>query len=317
MHQLKTNPQVLNCLLALKLDVHIWAARRKLAPEDFDHAKLPPEQLASLGSKKICNPADLRIFSTLKSRAVSLLNRRGIKFLGGWALPEALSDELIQELEDIAAEFALAKKNFIAHYDQSIKDWIKDNPGWSKIIAGSTVSADHVAARLSFDWQIFKVINPSQQKDSKTNRGLNEQVEKLAGTLFYDFSKSAKDSWEKSYLNKTEVTRKALSPLKNIMQKCEDMSFIEPRVTPVSSLIKAALDKLPKRGVIIGADLLMLKGLMNLLTNTKELLHYSEAILNGRSETSILSGFSTPHNVNSTNPTTKKPTLQLQSLGLW
>jgi hypothetical protein len=313
--QLKTNPKVLQCLLALKLDIHIWSARRKLTPEDFSHAKLPPEQVASLGSKKICDPEELRVFGTLKSRAVSVLNRHGVKFIGGWAIPEGRADSIIQELESIEADFLKAKKDFIANYDKSIKKWIKDNPGWENIIAGSTVSAEYVANRLSFQWQVFKVQNPDPRSDSKLSRGLNKQVEGLADALFCDLAKSADEAWKKSYLNKTELTRRALSPLRNMLQKLDDMSFVEPRVTPVSSLIRVALDKLPKRGAIIGPDLLMLKGLVSLLTDTKNLLRYSNDIINGKSENSILDAFASP--LRKRAKAKQAPVNKLQSLGLW
>ena len=46
----KTEPTVLKSILAVD-DVNIWSARRKLQPGDFVHSELPPEKLASLGSK--------------------------------------------------------------------------------------------------------------------------------------------------------------------------------------------------------------------------------------------------------------------------
>ncbi|MCK4982686.1 MAG: hypothetical protein KAS17_07160 [Victivallaceae bacterium] len=87
--KLKTEPQVLKCMLAVNLNVNIWSAKRKLNPDDFVHSELPPESLASLGNKRICDPATLRIFTTLKARAVNVLDKSGVRFLGGWAIPEA------------------------------------------------------------------------------------------------------------------------------------------------------------------------------------------------------------------------------------
>lgn len=60
-----TDITVLKQLIALRLDVNIWSARKKLTPADFGTLDLPPEKLASLGSKKVCNPEDLRVFATL------------------------------------------------------------------------------------------------------------------------------------------------------------------------------------------------------------------------------------------------------------
>ncbi len=51
-----TNITVLQQLLVVNLDVHIWSARKKLTAVDLSDTNLPPEELASLGSKRICNP---------------------------------------------------------------------------------------------------------------------------------------------------------------------------------------------------------------------------------------------------------------------
>lgn len=83
-----TTVQALDQLIVVNLDIHIWTARKKLVPLDLGGAELPPEDLASLGSKRICNPEDLRTFGTLKARAVNLLERNGIRFLNGWAVLE-------------------------------------------------------------------------------------------------------------------------------------------------------------------------------------------------------------------------------------
>ena len=157
--QLKTEPKVLECLLAVNLTVNIWSAKRKLAPDDFNHAALPPSALASLGSKKICDPNALRVFGMLKARAVSLLDKSGVRFLGGWAIPEDKAADIIRELEIVAGEFTQAKDAFLSQYDQAVQNWIEQNQGWEQIIANSTVSAQLVAQRLAFGWQVYKVVN--------------------------------------------------------------------------------------------------------------------------------------------------------------
>ena len=285
---LKTEPKVLECLLAVNLNVNIWSARRKLNPEDFSHQDLPPEGLASLGSKKICDPKELCVFGMLKSRAVSLLDRSGVRFLGGWAVPEDKASALIQELEVIAAEFYKAKDDFMGRYDQAVQSWIKENPGWEQLISSSVVSAQYVAQRLAFSWQVFKVVNPQGKDKEKLGTGLNHEVANLGSTLFDEIAKSAKEAWSKSFLGKPEITRKALSPIKNIQQKLNDLSFIEPKVAPVAALIESALDKIPARGKIEGTQLLMIQGLVSLLSDTGALLAYAQEILEGRSHDAVL-----------------------------
>ena len=285
---LKTEPRVLECLLAVNLTVNIWSAKRKLAPDDFNHAALPPSALASLGSKKICDPASLRVFGMLKARAVSLLDQNGVRFLGGWAIPEDKAPYIIRELETIAGEFNQARDSFLNGYDQAVQGWIAQNPGWEQIIANSTVSAQHVAQRLAFGWQVYKVVNPVGKGQETLNTGLHQEVAGLGATLFDEIAKNAKETLQKSYLGRNDITRKALSPLKSMQQKLTDLSFIEPRAAPVATLIGSAIDRIPARGQIDGTQLLMLQGLVGLLSDTNALVAYAQEILDGRSHDAIL-----------------------------
>ena len=82
------NPQpsdikILDNLLALNLNISLWSARKKLTLEDFGNVELPPDDLATLGSKRIAPPESLRIFGTLKARAFNFLDRHGVRFMSG------------------------------------------------------------------------------------------------------------------------------------------------------------------------------------------------------------------------------------------
>lgn len=273
-----TDITVLKHLTAIRLDVTIWSARKKLTPADFLTPDLPPESIASLGSKKVCNPEDLRIFATLKARAVARLDRHGVRFLGGWMLPEAALKTVIAELERIAGDFTVAKGAFLARYDAAIGDWVRQNPGWEKLIARSVVDADTVRARLGFAWHMFKIVPP---RKSDAAQPLRDAVCNLGNTLFGEVARIADETWQKSLSGKQEVSTKALSPIKGLRAKLAGLSFVEPRVAPVIDLLDAALAALPEKGPIIGADLVMLQGLTCLLRDPLALVEHGQKIIDG------------------------------------
>ena len=208
---------VLDRILALNLDISLWSARTKLTEEDFGGAELPPEDLASLGSKKICDPARLAVFSKLKARAVNLLNRHGVKFLSGWAIPEDKAGDIINGLCAIRDEFFMEKQNFLASYDEGIAEWIARHPAWANIIQNSTVSRDYVDNRMKFTWQLYRVAPAAGLDDdtAMTESGLHEEVENLGNTLFGEIARDASDIWRKVFEGKTEVTHKAIIPPEN------------------------------------------------------------------------------------------------------
>jgi hypothetical protein len=277
-----TDITVLKHLTVLRLDVTIWSARKKLTPSDFGTPDLPPEKLASLGSKRVCNPEDLRIFATLKSRAVSLLDRHGVRFLGGWAIPESSVQPVIAALERIAEDFTAAKDAFLGRYDESIKTWISENPGWETLIAGSLVSVDTVRARLGFAWQMFKIVPPRKAGKADAGRPLLDAVSGLGSTLFGEVAKVADEAWHKTFAGKTDVSLKAMSPLRGLRQKLAGLSFVEPRVASVVDLLDAALDHVPDKGPIVGADLVMIQGLVCLLRDPVAVIEHGQKIIDGQ-----------------------------------
>ena len=290
-----TDMQVLDSLLALNLDVSLWSARKKLQAEDFGGATLPPEDLASLGSKKIADPESLRIFSTLKSRAFNFLDRHGVRFMGGWAIPEAKADIIVHELMNIRDAFFQAKKDFLADYDRDIQSWISKHDAWGDIIRNSTVSSAYVDARIDFRWQMYKVAPIMQHADNAVilEAGLAEEVTNLGNTLFAEISKEAADIWKRVYDGKTEVTHKALSPLRTLHSKLVGLAFIEPHILPAADIVQAALDRIPtKKGNIGGADLLLLQGVVSMLRDPDTLFEHAHKILAGDAPASVLADLS-------------------------
>lgn len=50
-------------VIVVSLNVRIWSGRKKLRPEDLTATgRLPPKELVSLGSKRLCHPDTLRPF---------------------------------------------------------------------------------------------------------------------------------------------------------------------------------------------------------------------------------------------------------------
>lgn len=288
--QCTTDITVLDRLLVINLDVHIWSARKKLLPQDVGNASLPPEELASLGSKRVCNPDELKTFATLKARATSLLERTGIRFLNGWSIPIERQDEIDNGLAAIRDEFNNAKHNFLTRYEQSVQEWIAAHPGWEEIIVNSVVSEDYVRSRLDFRWQTHPIVMP--QTASQDN--LESDVKALGNTLYDEIAKVATETWKNCYEGKTEVTRKALSPLKSMYDKLMGLTFVEPRVSPIAELINTALTSIPQRGPITGGTLLMLQGLVSLLRRPDEIVEHGQKILDGQTASAVLSGLAQP-----------------------
>ncbi len=328
--------RILDKLLALHLDISLWSARKKLHPKDFDDfggVDLPPDELATLGSKRIAPPESLRIFGTLKARAFNYLDKHGVRFMSGWAIPENKATDIIDELISIRDEFYVAKEEFLVKYDSTIQDWIAKHATWGNIIASSIVSPDYVRHRMSFAWQMYKVAPLMQHthENAVLHAGLTEEVENLSNTLFGEISRSANDMWQRVYSGKTEVTHKALSPLKTLYGKLQGLTCIEPHIAPISDIIRITLQKMPSRGGITGNNLLMLQGLVCLLRDTDALLGHANVVIQDASAENVLDALLCHNITPKINTTITKiqeeipcsdiailpPVTHIPSMGLW
>jgi len=118
--------------------------------------------------------------------------------------------------------------------------------------------------------------------------GLAEEVQGLGGTLFDEVAKTAGDIWRRVYHGRTEVTHKALSPLRTLHAKLTGLSFVEPHVAPVADIVQAALLRMPKKGNITGTDLLLLQGLVCLLKDSTALVGHAQKVIEGYGLASVL-----------------------------
>lgn len=293
MTRLLTDITVLNRLLALNLDISLWSARKKLTSDDFGDVELPPEDLASLGSKRICDPERLRVFNALKARAFNHLDRHGVRFLGGWAVPENKAEAIVSQLSAIRDEFNAQKETFLQEYDQIIRDWINRHTAWARIITPSTASNEYVRARMNFAWQLYRVA-PLPECQSGIHAGLREEVERLGATLFDETARDANEIWRKSYAGKTEVMRKALSPLRTLRDKLKGLSFMEPHVAPVVDILDMTFSRMPDKGLIQGTELLLLQGVICLLRDPAALVEHSRTIMRGHGPETVLDALLRP-----------------------
>jgi hypothetical protein len=103
---------------------------------------------------------------------------------------------------------------------------------------------------------------------------------------------------------------------------------VEPHVIPVKSLIETALSKMPRKGAISGAPLLMLQGLVSLLKDASALIVQTDAMMNAASQDAeieeLFDGFTqpAPHLIlaigaGEAMAETPNPMNHIDSMGLW
>ncbi len=265
---------ILDNISIIVLSVSLWTGRKQLRQEDLklaDGSELPPQKLASLGSKRVMDPAALAPFATFKRRAERTVLSVGTRFLGGYAVPMDKLDELMTELDSIKDEYNRAKADFLAEYDQAVQDWTAQNPGWENVIATAVESLEYVDRQLSFKVQTFH-INPVDGHE----QGLESEINGLAEQLRHEIQQQARMTWDGSFRGKLEVGQKTVRPLRAMVEKIEGLVFLEPCLHELVTGIRSTLATMPKSGPIKGGDFAALCGVIHLLGNIPEAREIAE-----------------------------------------
>lgn len=272
---------ILDRVVLVKVDANIYGARKKLKKEDLvlaDGSKLPPEDLASLGSKRLLDPDKLTVFNRLKKEAERICLRVGTRFLGGFAVPVESAARITTELERIALDFAAAKTEFIAGYDAAVNDWVVRHPEFAGIIEQAVDSVEFVSTRLSFDFLVVSVGLPESLPPADVAR-LESKIGSLSEQMFYEISVEANQLIEQSLLGKDQVTRNALRPIRRMRDKLDGLGFLDHRVAPVVSTIDDLLARIPNKGAIEGSILQEILAAAMLLSDPDKTRRHGEGLL--------------------------------------
>lgn len=274
---------VLNGVVVLSLDIHIWSGRKKLRPDDLAApGKLPPKDLISLGSKKIFDPKALKPFCDLKREADSLCSSSGVRFARSYAVPRDKVADLAQQLNGLCARFNTARAAFLDTFDEVKSTWKAQHPGYERLIDTELLPKASIAQRLAFGYQVF-AINTVDADDNLASLlesgGANNIANGLLGQLYLEVGTQARQFVKQSLVGRTSVTQKFLRPVRAMRDKLSGLAFLDPSVNPLIDAIDDVLAQLPAKGMISGLSLEALRGIVGVLCDPAGMRHHGQLVL--------------------------------------
>ncbi|MGI9277214.1 MAG: DUF3150 domain-containing protein [Endozoicomonas sp.] len=253
----------------------IWSGARRLKPEDLvlgQGGQLPPDDVVSLGSKKLCDRTVLKPFLRLREQAGKVCAREGVRFLGGYAVADTLVDRLSDELGQLQTEFERQKQDFLAQYDRHIQEWVLAHPGFAEAIRRAVPEIQQVSQRFSFGYTVYKVM------EAPKSETLNHQVNQLGNTLREEISRDAQTLFEQTFSGKQKVNRKALKPILRLRDKLNGLAFVDQGIAPVVQRLDAGLMQLPSQGSLEGEALTQLMERVLLLCSVEQMQRCAEGL---------------------------------------
>ena len=229
-------------LCVIHVDFDIWSGQTRLAAADFklgEGGEIPPEKVAQLGSKKICDPAKLKGFNRLKTETRRLLLAYGMPFMNGFAVPASKSDEICFKLNEINHEFEALKQSFLSGYNAAVNEWISENPEYEMAIRAGALPRSVVEKRIGFEYQVF-MIQPIND-DDPTAKNLDRKIESLGRDLLDEVTDEADKFYSRNLSGRVTCNVTTRITLKKIRDKVDGLSFLNGSLTPLVDLLDETL----------------------------------------------------------------------------
>ncbi|SHJ71487.1 DUF3150 domain-containing protein [Pseudomonas luteola] len=230
-------------LVVVNADYDIWSGQVRLEDKDIklgEGGELPPDRVAQLGNKTICDPASLKVFRSLRGATRRMLEGYGLPFLTGWAVPRSKLSEILGKLETARLTFEQEKQAFLGNYDSSIQNWIANNVGYEEAIRNGVLDRSSVEKRLKFDYQVFHIQPVSGEPNAE--KRLADQTKGLAGQLFREIETEADEFYQKYLRGKAEISVRTRKRLECLADKVDGLSFLNRAFEPVVRLLRETVD---------------------------------------------------------------------------
>lgn len=263
-------------------EFHLWSGRRAIKPEKLaamnpNGVTLPPSALASLGSVKLVDPEELKVFERIKDDTNRLLASKGLKLFGGYAINADDFESVRAALLGLQDKFENARAQLLVTLDpkitQWVTTWVSQNPDYQYLLQNLPTAAN-VCDRMSFDFHAFR-INPPQDGDSEAASDYRTKLQGLRGELYREAAKEAQVLMSeylvtKEGSNRDYITQKTLRPVKRIAERLRQFTFVDPAAGPLADVIDWTMQQVPCEGRVDGAALMAVWSMARLLANPEE-----------------------------------------------
>lgn len=234
--------KLLNISAVVQLNISIWSARAKLEREDLKvpEDQLPPEAVASLGSKRLFPIEDMRIFGTLKAQAFKYMKGIGVPFMKGWIVEESMLPRIDAVMDKIKHEFDNAVHDFVMAYDRKAGEWCAQYPEWGDMLRRALPDVNDIESKFGFGWHGFK-IEPPRQEGMKSNT-IEQDIQKVPEKAKLGALDELVELYNGPFNPGKSITKKTLRPLKAYIDKLNALSFANPALDRYAGKLQVVYD---------------------------------------------------------------------------
>ncbi len=282
-----TMQDVLNEKLTLvSINISTFSGYRRATREHIAAlgGSLPASAAITEGSIKVFPCDGTKALQTVRRGVFRKLQAKGVKALGSQNVFAVLTDELPEiekDIIDAQAEYVVERNALEANYDQIFDDHVAANPEAETIIRSLKVDRAAAIAKCRFSSDVFKIA-PFLREGQSEEEGVEGIVRGLGRQLYEEIASDMEKLLKSDpFAVNHKVGQKSLRPLKAAIQKMKKLSFLDPSVEGAVALIGDILKALPQEGYIQGQSFVALERLVEVVSDTDQLLNAASKVKNG------------------------------------
>lgn len=239
------------------------------------------------GSVRYINPDDLKVYAAARQQSNRACRNRGVRFLSGWAVPDAAVEPLVNELNPIAQRVESAKADLITYWSEKLRAWEVLQP---QVIPyrGRFPTKAHADRQTGARLSVYRIHPAAVQSEAKD--GIQVEVNGLAGRVLYEIAQDVQDTWKPGA---SQASQRIKNLLKRLANKCRTLEFLGGNLGSMASFIEEAICRLPTEGTIQGADFAVLAGILNILSSPEK-MQSTSLMIESESLASVSSLFAKP-----------------------
>lgn len=276
------NEKILSSMSMVWLKAGWFRGGVKLQAQDItlgDGGKLPPDQVARLGTKLVIDPSELAVFGTLVKRAERVLLAQGLRFMGGYAVPNEYIDSVLVELRKVEVDFRDALRDLTNRYNDIVNDWIGKNSEFADAIRRSVLPVDEVEARCHFRFRVYGITVPEGVDASATAAS---EVATMGDTLLDEVAVEVREIIRDSIDGKPpKIKITILRRIEPVRRKLKALAFLDRDVKPVLDDLNAFITGVPDKGPIEGSTYHWMVGVLTMLADPVKVRNHAQALRQG------------------------------------
>jgi hypothetical protein len=216
----------------------------------------------------VVDPKSLSDFNQMSTALFRLCRTYGskLKLLDAWAVENGLAEELLQKLAQFEERYKRTSIELIEAFPEMNRQWADRNPDEADDIRRLAYTEAELASGFRFAYAGFQLTAEQVQAAA----GLDEELEGMSGQALKEFSDMIRDMGVKDP-GKHVFTGAISGVLGQIQKKAASLSFLNPRIKEIASVVGGVLKMIPARGKIDDAQAIALRVVVDRLMNPAEL----------------------------------------------